>query len=93
MYLVANQRFEKIQSPNVIYILADDLGYGDLGCYNKKSKIFTPILITCIRGMMFTDMHSTSSVCTQLVLVFLLVTTPGVLNEVRGFWMGLNDPR
>ena len=30
---------EQIKSPNVIYILADDLGYGDLTCYNKESKI------------------------------------------------------
>jgi hypothetical protein len=35
---------EQIKSPNVIYILADDLGYGDLACYNKKSKIKTPNL-------------------------------------------------
>ena len=56
---------EQIKSPNVIYILADDLGYGDLGCYNKKSKIFTPnIDQLASEGMMFTDMHSTSSVCT-----------------------------
>ena len=56
---------KQIESPNVIYILADDLGYGDLGCYNKKSKIFTPnIDILASEGMIFTDMHSTSSVCT-----------------------------
>lgn len=56
---------EQIKSPNVIYILADDLGYGDLGCYNKKSKIKTPnIDKLASEGMMFTDMHSTSSVCT-----------------------------
>ena len=56
---------EQIKSPNVIYILADDLGYGDLGCYNKKSKIFTPnIDLLASEGMMFKDMHSTSSVCT-----------------------------
>ncbi len=56
---------KQIESPNVIYILADDLGYGDLGCYNRKSKIFTPnIDILASEGMIFTDMHSTSSVCT-----------------------------
>ena len=56
---------KQIKSPNVIYILADDLGYGDLNCYNKDSKIKTPNLDKLAnQGMRFTDMHSTSSVCT-----------------------------
>lgn len=51
--------------PNIIYILADDLGYGDLSIYNKDSKIKTPHLDQLARdGMRFMDMHSTSSVCT-----------------------------
>ena len=51
--------------PNIIYILADDLGYGDLSIYNKASKIKTPHLDQLAReGMRFMDMHSTSSVCT-----------------------------
>ena len=51
--------------PNIVYILADDLGYGDLGCYNSASKIPTPRLDQFAReGMRFTDAHSPSSVCT-----------------------------
>ena len=51
--------------PNIIYILADDLGYGDLSIYNKASKIKTPHLDQMAgEGMRFMDMHSTSSVCT-----------------------------
>jgi len=51
--------------PNIIYILADDLGYGDLSCYNPESKIHTPHLDQLAeQGMRFTDMHSPSSVCT-----------------------------
>ena len=51
--------------PNIVYILADDLGYGDLGCYNKSSKIPTPRLDQfATQGMRFIDAHSPSSVCT-----------------------------
>ncbi|CAN5499610.1 hypothetical protein BH10PLA2_BH10PLA2_04460 [soil metagenome] len=50
--------------PNIVYVLADDLGYGDLGCYNKHSKIPTPNLDRLAReGMRFTDAHAPSSVC------------------------------
>ena len=51
--------------PNIVYILADDLGYGDLGCYNADSKIPTPRLDQlATQGLRFTDAHSPSSVCT-----------------------------
>jgi arylsulfatase A len=51
--------------PNVIYILADDLGYGDVGCYNPASKIPTPNMDRLAKdGMRFTDAHSPSAVCT-----------------------------
>ena len=50
--------------PNVVIILADDLGYGDLGCFNKDSKIPTPHLDGLAKeGMRFTDAHSPSAVC------------------------------
>ena len=38
--LLASGRGQK--KPNIIFIMADDMGYGDLGCYNKNSKIPTP---------------------------------------------------
>ena len=51
--------------PNIILILADDLGYGDPGSYNPGSKIPTPhIDALAARGMRFTDAHTTSAVCT-----------------------------
>ncbi|MBL8872946.1 MAG: arylsulfatase [Planctomycetaceae bacterium] len=51
--------------PNIVYILADDLGYGDLKCYNKDSKIDTPSIDQlCGQGMRFTDAHSPAGVCT-----------------------------
>ena len=52
-------------SPNIVFILADDLGYGDLAVYNPGSKISTPNLDRlAAQGMRFTDAHSPSSVCT-----------------------------
>ena len=51
--------------PNIVLILADDLGSGDLRCYNRESKIPTPNLDRLSgEGVRFTDMHSPSSVCT-----------------------------
>ena len=51
--------------PNLIYILADDMGYGDLGCNNPDSKIPTPNLDRlAAQGMRFTDAHAGSSICT-----------------------------
>ena len=50
--------------PNVLFILADDLGYGDLGCYGA-AKVATPNIDTLARdGRRFTDAHSPCSVCT-----------------------------
>jgi len=49
--------------PNVIYILADDLGYGDLGSYGQQ-KIATPYLdLLAQGGMRFTDHYAGSTVC------------------------------
>lgn len=51
--------------PNVVYVLADDLGYGDVRCLNPKGKIATPYLDKLAsQGMTFTDAHSGSAVCT-----------------------------
>ena len=55
----------KAEHPNIVYLLADDMGMGDLGCYNPESKIPTPAMDALAReGMMFTDAHSGSAVCT-----------------------------
>jgi arylsulfatase A-like enzyme len=49
--------------PNIIFILADDLGYGDLGCYGQK-KIRTPNLDRlAAEGMRFTQCYAGSTVC------------------------------
>lgn len=51
--------------PPIVLILADDMGYGDAGCYNPESRIPTPHLDRlAAQGARFTDAHSPSSVCT-----------------------------
>lgn len=55
----------EFKKPNIIYILADDLGIGDLSIYNENSKIQTPHLDKMGKeGLLFTDAHSSSAVCT-----------------------------
>lgn len=55
----------KSESPNIIYILADDLGYGDVGCFNPNGKIPTPNMDKmAANGVKFTDAHTSSAVCT-----------------------------
>lgn len=63
--LTAGKELSMKHSPNIIYILADDMGYGDVSCLNPDSKIRTPHLDQLAAGgMAFRDAHSTSAVCT-----------------------------
>src|SRR5258708_3897308 len=51
--------------PNIVFVLADDLGYGDVKCLNADGKIATPHMDRlAAAGMIFTDAHSSSAVCT-----------------------------
>lgn len=54
-----------MKPPHILYILADDMGYGDLSCLNPKCVWKTPHFDRMARGgMAFTDAHSSSAVCT-----------------------------
>ena len=60
-----SQIFAASDSPNVVVILADDMGYGDVHALNPASKIPTPNLDgLAAAGMSFTDAHTPSAVCT-----------------------------
>ncbi|MEN8661862.1 MAG: arylsulfatase [Lentimonas sp.] len=64
-------------SPNVIYILADDLGMGDLGCYGQK-KLKTPnIDRLAAEGMLFSDHYSGNTVCSPSRAVLMTGQHPG----------------
>ncbi len=63
--LSINAQNTKSSQPNVIIIMADDMGYGDPKCYNPESKIPTPNMDALSeQGVLFTDAHTASSVCT-----------------------------
>ncbi|MBS0000771.1 MAG: arylsulfatase [Cyclobacteriaceae bacterium] len=60
-----DQQTAETPFPNIVYILADDMGYGDIEALNPGSKIPTPNLNRlAAEGMVFTDAHSPSAVCT-----------------------------
>jgi len=53
------------EKPDIVFILADDLGYGDISCLNPESKIMTPNIDRIAKsGVTFTDAHSGSAVST-----------------------------
>ncbi|TLX76475.1 arylsulfatase [Labilibacter sediminis] len=73
----------KGQKPNIIYILADDLGYGDLG-YNGQKKIHTPNIDQLANeGMVFTNHYAGSAVCgpSRASLMTGLHTGHGIIRE------------
>ncbi len=65
MLQISELTADSSNGPNIVFILADDLGFGDVACYNSNSKIPTPNLDRLARqGMRFTDAHSPCTVCT-----------------------------
>ena len=80
------------QKPNIVIILADDLGYGDVGCYNPQSKVPTPNLDKLARqGIRFTDAHSPSTVCTPS-RYGLLTGRMCFRTGLRGVFTGVDGP-
>lgn len=69
--------------PNIIYILADDLGYGDLGCYGQKIIRTPNIDQLAADGMLFTDHYAGSSVCAPSRAALMLGKHTGH-NRIRG---------
>jgi arylsulfatase A-like enzyme len=66
------------QKPNIVFVLADDMGYGDPQCYNPDSKIPTPnIDKLAAEGMMFRDAHSAGAWCVPARYGLLTGQYPG----------------
>src|SRR5262245_56865501 len=64
LVLAAGLSFRAAAMPNIVFIYADDLGYGDVGCYGA-AKVKTPNIDRLAKeGLRFTDAHCTSATCT-----------------------------
>jgi arylsulfatase A len=78
--------------PNILFILADDLGYGDVSCYNDESKVATPNLDRlAAQGMRFTDAHSAATVCTP-TRYSLMTGRMCFRTGYRGVFTGVGGP-
>lgn len=81
------------EKPNLLVILADDLGYGDLTCNDPRSKIATPNLDRIAReGMRFTDGHTSSGVCTPSRYSLLTGRYPWRTHLQKGVLGGFSRP-
>lgn len=79
--------------PNLIVILADDLGYGDVGCDNAGAKVPTPRIDRLARvGIRFTDAHSPAAVCTPSRYGILTGRYGWRSRLKRGVLMGFDPP-
>ena len=87
-----NNKGGKNRLPNIMVILADDMGYGDLGLFNKESKVPTPNLDSlALEGLLFTDAHSPSTVCTPS-RYSLLTGRMEFRTGLRGVFTGTGGP-
>lgn len=78
--------------PNIVFILADDLGYGDVDCYNSEAKAPTPNLDKLAsEGIRFTDAHSPATVCTPTRYSVLTGQMPFRIG-VHGVFTGVGGP-
>lgn len=86
------------EKPNIIFILADDLGYGDLSCYGAKDLQTPNIDALANEGIRFTRAYANSTVCSPSRAAILtgnypdLVGVPGVIRDMpNNTWGNLKD--
>ncbi len=85
----ATESAEKSAGPNIIFMLTDDLGYSDVGCYGA-TKVKTPhIDQLAAEGIRFTDFHTAASICSPSRAAFLT----GAYPQRTGLYMGINPKR
>jgi len=78
--------YPKTSRPNVVFILADDLGWGDLSCYGRPDYRTPNIDLLASQGTKFTDAYSASALCTPTRCGFITGRYPARLK------IGLAEP-
>jgi len=78
--------------PNILVVFTDDVGWGDAGCYNPKSKIPTPNIDRLAEeGMRFTHAHTPAALCAPTRYAMLTGNYPWRGRNLGGIW-GFNTP-
>src|SRR6478609_10267163 len=77
---------QKDQRPNIIYIMADDLGYADLSCYGRKDYQTPHLDKLCAQGVKFMNAYAAAPVCTPTRVAFFTGRYPARLT------IGLHEP-
>jgi arylsulfatase A-like enzyme len=77
------------EQPNVIFVLADDLGYSDISCYGATTLDTPHLDRLAAEGLQFTDFHTAASICSPSRAAFLT----GVYPQRAGLYMGINPIR
>ena len=73
--------------PNILFVITDDIGWGDFGCYNPGGKIPTPAADKlAATGMRFTDAHTSSGVCSPSRYSLLTGNYPWRGRKPDGVW-------
>lgn len=89
LFLAFQVQAKSSELPNVIFVLTDDLGYSDVGCYGAQ-KVKTPhIDRLAAEGIRFTDFHTGASICSPSRAAFLT----GAYPQRSGLYMGINPKR
>src|SRR6187200_3165763 len=74
------------QHPNIIYIMTDDMGYGDLSCYGRKDYQTPNLDKLCSQGIKFMNAYASAPVCTPTRVAFFTGRYPARLT------VGLFEP-
>lgn len=85
-FIQSNFSLAQSQKPNIIYIMADDLGYADLSCYGRKDYQTPNLDKLCTQGVKFMNAYAAAPVCTPTRVAFMTGRYPARLE------VGLYEP-